>query len=168
MKKVATKNKPSNKSTVKTRNNNKKVVKKKTRNIKLFVFLGLFVAFVVLLFLIYKNLFSNSDGDRYEGIKNYKLTKEEISAVTEKVNTLGDSVASVDVYVKSKIIRIFVKLKEDVNFKTVKEVSNQTIGLFSESNLEYYDLEIFFDTEKESDVYPKIGYKHKTRKEFSW
>ena len=165
MKKVATNTKNSNK---KTSTAKKGVQKKKKFNIKPFIFIGLAIAFVVMLVLIYKNLFSNSDGDRYEGINNYNLTKEEISAVTEKVKTLGDNVASVDVYVKSKIIRIFVKLKEDVNFKTVKEVSNQTIGLFSESNLEYFDLEIFFDTEKESDVYPKIGYKHKTRKEFSW
>lgn len=150
--------------------------KKKKSNVKLekmvtpkrAIILGVVILFVVLLVLIYKNLFSSSNGNRYKGIENYKLTSAEKDSVKEKLNELG-KVKNVKIYVKSKIIRIFVNLSEDVDFDTVKNVSNSLLEGFSEENLSYYDVEIFYESDnKESIVYPQIGYKHKSKTEFSW
>lgn len=131
------------------------------------------IAFVVLLIavliiLIYKNLFANSNQDRFVDVDKHKLTKEEISAVKEKFESVK-SVDSVDVYIKSKIIRIFVKISDDVTLEKMKEVSNESITCFTEENLKYYDLEVFIDTSNEdSKLYPQIGYKNKLSEEFSW
>ena len=71
--------------------------------------------------------------------------------------------------VQITLIKIIVKLSEDVDFEAVKEKSNESIPLISEDNLKYYDVEIYYESNnKESEVYPKIGYKHKTQEAFVW
>lgn len=118
-------------------------------------------------FMVYKTLFSSSASSRFDGIEEHKLSNDEINSAKEKVNNL-DNVKDVDVYVNSKIIRIYVKLESDTDFNKVKELSNQLISSFKEDNLKFYDLEMFVESNEESEVYPKIGYKHKTSSEFVW
>lgn len=130
------------------------------------LFIILFIS--IISFFIYKNLFASTENSRYEGIENYKLTNKEINAVKDKINEL-DGVKSIDIYVDSKIIKIVLKLKEDIDFENVKNIANESIINFSEENLEYYDLQFFVQSlNKDSEIYPKIGYKFKTNTAFSW
>ena len=143
--------------------------KKKVKKIIKYSIIALVVILVfVSLFMIYKNVFSKTQTSRYEGIENYKLTKEEKSSVKEVLNTIGN-IDNIKIYTTSKIIKIFITLKEDVDFNTVKSVSNQSIEKFSKENLSYYDVEIFVESKNEnSEVYPQIGYKYKLGNEFEW
>lgn len=126
------------------------------------------LAIIVLGVLIYKNLFSGSNSNRLEGIENYKLTKTEINDVKDELKKI-ESVDSIDVYTNVKIIKILVNLKDDVEFDTIKDVSNKSIEKISEKNREFYDIEIYVKSNNEkSEVYPKIGYKYKTSSEFVW
>lgn len=141
---------------------------KKNKIIKYSIILGIVLIILIVGFIVYKTLFSSSDSSRFDGIENHKLTNDEINSVKEKVNGL-DNVKSVDVYTNSKIIRVFIKLESDTDFNKVKEVSNQLLTSFKEDNLSFYDVEIFVESLNEkSEVYPKIGYKHKTSSEFAW
>lgn len=146
-------------------------MKKKVLKSKYIKYLLIFVVvlvIVVLIALIYRNLFAESNSTRLEGIENYELTKGEISSVKEKINTL-ENIESVDVYTNYKIIKIFVHLSEDIEFDKIKDISNQVIEEFSEENLGYYDLEFFVESSnEESEIYPKVGYKHKSNSEFVW
>lgn len=114
---------------------------------------------------------SSSSSKRLEGIEKYELTNNEKNAVKDKISEL-DNVKSVDVYVisdKTKILRIFIKLSEDVDFEKLDEKCNEAITLFSKENLSFYDVEVFVESDnKESEVYPQIGYKHKTNEKLSW
>ena len=119
-------------------------------------------------FIVYKNLFASSESSRYEGIENYKLTNNEINSVKDKIKEL-ENIKDIDIYIDSKIIKIVVKLKEDVNFEELKKKANESISGFDEENLTFYDVQFFVQSEnKESEVYPQIGYKFKANKEFSW
>ena len=143
-------------------------MKKLKANYKLIVVILIVIVFLVLGMFIYKNLFQDNNSNRLENIENYKLTKKEKNSVKEKINEL-ENIDSVDIYTNNKIIKIFVELKEDIDFDDVKEVSNELIDNFSSDNLEFYDLEIFVTSKnEESKVYPVIGYKHKTNSEFTW
>lgn len=140
----------------------------KKRIIRYSIIAGAILVVILIGFMIYKNLFAGTNSSRYDGIENYNLTNEEKNNITERINEL-DNVKSVDVYITSKIIKILVKLSDDVDFAKVQDVSNQVLSDISEDNLSFYDVEIFFESEnKDSDVYPKIGYKHKKNTEFSW
>ena len=128
------------------------------------------ILIIVLIFLIYQNIFAGNKNSRNKDIDNYKIVNNELNAVEDKIKEL-EQVKSVDIHKNrnSKIIKIVVVLKEDVSFDTIKTLANQSIANFSEENREYYDFEFYVDSENtESEVYPKIGYKFKSNSEFSW
>lgn len=144
----------------------KKNVLKKYSN--LIICFAIIIILIVLIIFVYKNLFESNSSNRLENIENYKLTSNEINKVKEKINELED-IDSIDIYTNYKIIKIFVTLKEDIEFKALKKKSDECIELISEDNLGYYDLEIFIDSlDKNSKTYPKIGYKYKTSSSFVW
>lgn len=129
------------------------------------------VLIIILSILIYNNLFSGSHSRRLEGIEDHKLTKEEISNVKEKINELED-IKNVDIYTNeknTKIVTIFIDLKKDVDFETLRNKLNESLTSFTEKTLSFYDVEVFVrNSQEDSDTYPKIGYKHKTSSEFAW
>lgn len=140
----------------------------KKKYIKYIIILIVILLISIISFLIYKNLFVGSENLRYEGIENYKLTNDEKNAVKDKINEL-EEIKKIDVYTDSKIIKIVVKLKEDINFDDIKKVANESISKFSEDNLAYYDVQFFVESDnEESEIYPQIGYKFKTNSKFSW
>lgn len=140
----------------------------KKKYIKYIIIIVSIILMSILLLLIYNNMFAKSNSTRYEGIENYKLTNDEKNAVKDKINEL-EGIKSIDVYTDSKIIKIVVKLKEDINFDDIKRVANESIEKISEENLSYYDIGFFVESNnKESKVYPQIGSKFKGNSEFAW
>lgn len=137
-------------------------------NYKLIIGICIFIIVGLLCFFIYKNLFYENGSNRLEEIEKHEITKDEIKAAKDKLNEI-DQIKSVDIYTNYKIVKIIVELKEDVDFKTIDKLSNETIACFTEENLSYYDVEIFVDSlNEESEVYPKIGYKNKKNSKFAW
>ena len=124
----------------------------------------------VFLALIYKNVFAGNDKTRNGDISKYKITNNEKNDIKDKINEL-EEVESIDIHTNnnSRIIKIIVKLKNDVDFEKMKELANSSLSNFNKKNLSYYDIEFYIDTvNEESEVYPKIGYKFKSNSEFSW
>lgn len=141
---------------------------KKSKRYKYIIAFAIILIILISGIMIYKNLFADSGSNRFEGIENYKLTNDEINSVKEKLNEL-QNIDDINIYTNSKIIKIFVKLTDDVEFEQVKNISSQVLTSFKEENLNYYDVEIFVESLNEnSQTYPKIGYKHKTNTEFVW
>lgn len=141
---------------------------KKSKVVKYVSIIVLVLIIILFSVLIYNNLFASSNSTRLDGIEDYKLTNNEINAIEDLFKEI-DSVKEVDVYTNQKIIKIVVNLKEDADFDEIKNISNQALGKIKEENLEFYDIEIYVDSEnEESEIYPQIGYKHKTSSEFSW
>ncbi|MBQ9072046.1 MAG: hypothetical protein IJY25_02700 [Bacilli bacterium] len=140
---------------------NKRVIKVVT------IVLIILIAFLAI-FMIYQNLFASSNNTRFDGVEDHKLTNDEINS-TKDVFKQIEVINDIDIFVNSKIIKIIVNLKEDVDFEQIKTISNQALGNFSEENLSFYDVEIYIESmNEESEVYPQIGYKHKSNSEFSW
>jgi len=124
------------------------------------------VVILVLILAILKNLFSSSDYSRTS--KKYSLSNNEKNSVKAKLEEI-ENVDSIKIYDNVKIIKILVNLSDDTDFETIKRISNESLENFSEKNLKYYDIEIYVSSDnKESEIYPQIGYKHKLNQEFSW
>ncbi|MBR6690117.1 MAG: hypothetical protein IKL65_02165 [Bacilli bacterium] len=136
----------------------------KKKSIKYILVALVAVLLFVLLFFIYKNVFAGTESSRYKDKENYKLTNDEKNSVKDKINEL-EGIDNIDIYIDSNIIKIVVKLKEDIDFETLKTKANDTISSFSEENLSYYDVEFFIDYVEQQN---QIGYKFKTNSEFSW
>ena len=143
-------------------------MKKIKKYYKLIIIIFVLLILFVLCLFIYKNLFKEGESQRLDGASNYELTNKEISAVKEKLNEL-ENIDSIDIDTNYKIIKIFLELKEDVDFDDVKKISNESLEMFSQDNLSFYDVEIFVEClDEKSEIYPKIGYKHKTNSKFTW
>ena len=141
---------------------------KKNKKIIIGVAIGVIFLIVLLLFFIYLNLFKNNSSSRFKNASKYVLSNNEINSVKQEISDL-DKVKKVSVKTNNKIINIYVKLEEDIEFDELSTVLNNTINNFKDKNLKYYDIEVFIDSEnKKSEIYPKIGYKHKTSQEFVW
>ena len=138
------------------------------KSIKYIIIAIVLLSIIVFSFIIYKNIFAQSNSSRYEDIENYKLTKNEINSIKKEINVL-DQIKAIDVYVDSKIIKIVVKLNDDIDPNKVKEIANKSLTGIDKENLTYYDVEFFVESLNEkSEIYPQIGYKFKTSSEFSW
>lgn len=145
-----------------------KIVKFIKKYYKLLIVILVLIIIAVLGIFIYRQMFEVGVSNRLEGIEKHNLTKKEIKLVKEKLNEI-ENVDYIDITTNYKIIKIFLVLKEDVEFDEVKEICNESIEKFSEKNLSFYDLEIFVESKnKKSEIYPKIGYKYKTNLEFVW
>ena len=136
-------------------------------NKKIIILVSVILLVLISFVLLYKIFFGTSGSNRYEGIKSHQLSKTEINDVKGVVKEL-ENVKSTKVYTDSKIIKIFVKLKDDVEFDKVKDVATKTISKIKEKNLKFYDVEFFIESKDNSEVYPKIGYKHKSSEQFVW
>lgn len=123
---------------------------------------------LVLIALVGKNLFASVDNSRLSGNSKYKLSNNEKNSIIDKLEEI-ENVKSVKVYKNIKIIKIIINLSEDTDFEKVKQTCNESLKLFSDKNLSYFDIEVYINSDnKESEVYPKIGYKHKLKEEFAW
>lgn len=138
-----------------------------SKYIKISVVILILVIMATLLFMTYKAFFAGNINMRYANENEYKLTNNEIKLVKDELSKL-ENIDSIDVYTKSKIIKIVLILKNDLDFEVIKEKSNEILNSFDEKNLNYYDVEIFVDSKSTDSIYPKIGYKHKSNTEFSW
>ena len=146
----------------------KKIVKFLKKYYKLIIIILVLIIIAVLGVFIYKEIFEVGVSNRLEGIEKYNLTKKEIKAVKEKLDEI-ENVESININTNYKIIKIFLNLEEDIDFEEVKKVCNESIEEVSKKNREFYDLEIFIESKnKDSEIYPKIGYKYKTNSEFVW
>ena len=143
-----------------------KISKKKL--IKLSIVLAVIVAIVVMGVITFNSIFGNSENNRYKDIDKYKLTDSEIKGIKESFKDI-EQVSKISVEINSKKIVIDLTLSEDVDFNKLNDTANSSLGQISSENLSFYDVEIFVESlNKESEVYPKIGYKHKSKEKFTW
>ena len=64
---------------------------------------------------------------------------------------------------------MLITLKNDVDFEQMNKAVLDASSNFNKKNLSYYDIEVYIESEnKESSIYPKIGYKFRDNSEFSW
>ena len=125
------------------------------KSIKYIIISMVLLLIVVFSFIIYKNIFAQSNSSRYENIENYKLTKNEINSIKKEIKEL-EQIKNIDVYVDSKIIKIVIKLNDDIDLNKVKEIANKSLSGIDKENLTYYDVEFFVESAKEkSDIYPQ-------------
>ena len=143
-------------------------MKKLKKYYKIIIAVLIVVVISILSFLIYINLFKENDSNRLENIDEHKLTKKEISKAKETFEEL-EQLKGIKEYTNNKIIKIYITLEEEVKLDEIDKLSKEVIDDFKEKNIKYYDIEIFVEClDKESKIYPKIGYKHKTNSEFKW
>lgn len=126
------------------------------------------VVIIFLIILILGSLFGTNSSHRCTESENYKISMKEKNKVEEIFKEV-ENFSDVEIKTNCKILKIFLYLSDDTDFNSINKLTTDVISSFSSENLEYYDIELFIESKnKESEIYPKIGYKNKTSDKFVW
>lgn len=142
------------------------IKKNKKRIIIVAILLIVFSIFVFATYTLYKYLTPDTKdsvyGDRCELTDGIDITSEREKMIKEVVESY-EGMKLTDVDVKCNLIDIIVIVEDEVEIKTVKEMSNKLLTVFTEEELKYYDIALWVDSEAtENEKYPIIGTRHKT------
>ena len=129
------------------------------------------VVVIVLLVVAIKLLTPNTGtpvyGNRLDGIEEVKITDGKKSEVESKL-TADSEITKVSVDVKGKIINIIVTVADSFSEARADEIANQALSVFSDSEKNYYDFQIYLDKTEAASPFPMIGYKNKTSEKVVW
>lgn len=130
----------------------------------------IFIVVAILGFKIKEIFFPNQRtaiyGDRLEG----KVAVEQTTYDTVKQQiSESDKVKSVTVRENGRRIDITITVTDETSKSDAKKLTDTITVPFTESQIGYYDFQVFIkkDSESEND-FPIIGYKHHNSFSFSW
>ncbi|NLL44243.1 MAG: hypothetical protein GX247_01065 [Mollicutes bacterium] len=140
-----------------------------------FKLIGLFILVILMLFaflgikeLIYPNNRISLYGNRLEGIEDVKISDKKLKESKEEL-LKNKNVEKVSTDIKGRIINYIIEVKPDTDLVTSKSLATKLLEFFSDKEKEYYDFQVFLVTnEEDNELYPMIGYKHKTSVGFVW
>ena len=139
----------------------------------LFICLGVLLILGIVAFFGLKNLLypdgsKNKYGDRLTGIEKVPISDSTVNDMKEAF-LKNENVISFEYKLTGRIIKIFVKVKDNTKVDTVKELSNLIVKDLTDEQKSFYDILYYVTCENEEpDLYPLSGNKHKTSDVFSW
>ena len=138
----------------------------------LFICLGVLLVLGILAVVGIKKLVFPDDskskyGDRLEGIENVPISNDTIEEIKEAF-LKNENVVDFNYNLSGKIIKVIIKVKEDTKIEDSKILGDIILKSLSDDQKKFYDIQYSVDCEKENDLYPMMGYKHKTKDAFSW
>ena len=142
------------------------------KNKLLTIFLILIIISIILVAILLMQLIGGNKkgeyGDRLNGIEKVEITSD-IKNQLEKEIANEDLVTKVKYDLKGRLINIILNVKDEKEIDSIKEMGNKILSYFDEEQLSYYDIQILVNSDnEESEKYPIIGYKHKTRDTINW
>ncbi len=140
----------------------------KTLFIVLAVLTILLIAGIVLFLKLSPDAGKDVYGNRLTDIEKYPIDQERMKAMSTEFTTNLEGVQSVNYTVNGRRINITMKLGATVPKDIAIQYANKTLEYFTDEIKSYYDIQIFLSTDEESEIYPMIGSKHKTRDTYVW
>lgn len=106
-------------------------------------------------------------GDRLDSIKEHKIDSKKINEIKTEIKEL-DYVSAVNYDLKGKIMNFVITINKDTSLDNAKKIGNKILDSLDQNEKNNYDIQVFLVTSEDSETYPIIGYKHKTRDEIVW
>lgn len=104
-------------------------------------------------------------GTRLDGRDDVEISTETKNKVKSELESQS---SNVDVSIAGRIINIIVNANSDVTLEQAKELGSKAVAVFSDTEKEYYDIQIFIKNEDNTSQFPIIGYMHHGNDEISW
>lgn len=134
---------------------------------------GVILVLLILMFFGIKNaFFSNISesvyGNRLDGIENYPIEDAVISEIETTIKDTGN-VNSFKYQLEGRLMNFIIEVNADVDLTTSRSFADKIAEKLSDDIKGFYDIQVYLIcTDKESELYPSIGYKHKTSVGFKW
>lgn len=140
--------------------------------------IGIIVSFVCLILFVliilgiksafFSNMSESKYGNRLDGIEKYPIEDSFVNDIKNMLEETG-YVNSISYDLEGRIINFIIEVKSDVDLTTSRGLADKIAEQFNDDYKAFYDIQIFLTSEdKESEIYPTIGYKHKTSVGFKW
>lgn len=126
--------------------------------------------FAAIMIIIFSNLSigNNEYGNRLDNIEKYPISDETINEIKTDISSY-EKVTSVSYNLEGKLANFILTVDDSLEEETAKNYANKILENLSDDVKSYYDIQVLVDSDnKESEVYPIIGYKHKTTDMFVW
>ncbi len=128
------------------------------------------VFFAAIMIIIFSNLSigNNEYGNRLDNIEKYPISDEVINEIKTDISSY-EKVTSVSYNLEGKLANFILTVDDSLEEETAKNYANKILENLSDDVKNYYDIQVLVDSDnEESEVYPIIGYKHKTTDMFVW
>ena len=129
----------------------------------LLLLLLIIITLVVLLGLFLPKTEGSVYGNRLDGIEDVPLTGDVKSSILDAI-TSTEKTTSSNIALTGKIIKINIKVKDDVSLEDAKKIYDSFKSKFTEQILAYYDIQIMLV----SKDYSAFGYLKAGRPELKW
>ncbi len=134
---------------------------------------GVILVLVILMFFGIKNaFFSNMGqsvyGNRLDGIEKYPIDDAVIKDIETTLKDTGN-ISSFKYELKGRLMNFIIEVNADVDLTTSRAFADKIAEKLSDDIRSFYDIQVYLTcSDKESELYPTIGYKHKTSVGFKW
>ena len=136
-------------------------MKKYRKQIKIgFIVLFIVLILLILLLFIFPSFKSNKYGNRLKDMDKHKISNEVIKKIEDKASS-NDSVLKIDYRREGRVLNFTVTVDSNFGVDQAKEFVGGMISEIKEDDQKYYDIQIFVDSNENSNNYPIIGYKNK-------
>ncbi len=144
----------------------------KKHKVGLIVTVVCIILLILVFFAVKTAFFSNYGkseyGNRLDGIENYPIEDKLISEIKEKVMETN-LVENFSYDLKGRIMIFIIKVKNDVDLTSSHSLADKIAENISDEIKSFYDIQVMITSvDEESELYPTIGYKHKTSVGFKW
>lgn len=140
----------------------------------LIIFITIVMILFILMFLFVRSIFQVGEegtlyGNRLNGIEKVKLNEDTLNKIVTDIKKY-EQVTSASYRLEGKILNFLVDVKSDTTLESAKKLSDPILSALSEAEKSFYDIQVIITCNKDekNEIYPVIGYKHKTSSEFVW
>lgn len=125
---------------------------------------------VIIAILLIKNTLSFDEseaiyGSRLEGINKVKISNNQKSNVESKIT---DGAKKVKVRISGKVVNTIITTDEGVAVEDAKNMAVTILEEFTDEQKKFYDFQFLIKNKKNTEQYPIIGYKQRTRDKITW
>ena len=135
------------------------------------IVLSAILIFILLIFITFYMLFFSTKGNRYgnrlDDIGKVKIKNETVDKIKDELKS-NENIVDVKYHLEGKLVNFIMTVNKDADKNAMMGEASKIIENLSDDVKKVYDIEVFIDSKEESETYPVIGYKHKTKDNFTW
>ncbi len=107
-------------------------------------------------------------GNRLEGIEAFDINDTRLKKVKDQL-LKEEIIKKVSHTLSGRVITYIIELEGDVDLITSQSLADKLLENFNDEEKGYFDFQVYLVNDiGESEIYPKVGYKHKSALTFKW
>jgi len=137
---------------------------------KLVIGLVILVILILVGILLKVTLFSSSGdvyGNRLKDVDKYKISEKTTKSILKELED-QTSVKSAEYSNEGRVLTYVIILDAEIKVDDAKKYADIVLDGLKDKYKKYYDIQVMYNTEKETETYPIAGYKSKSRDNFVW